>query len=428
LAESGGIYTLDLIYVFFAVLLLIFNVWSLYNIPVIVVGVKRLLEVGRKGSRKLSVNKNALPSVSIIVPVKNEEKVVGRLLKALLRLDYPSSKREIIIVNDESRDRTGEICAQYASGCIGVRVFSRPKSSTKAAALNFGVSEARGEIVATFDADSVPEPDVLVEAVKYFENPAVAAVQGRICSINANENMLTKFLSYEGAVQYEAYLRGKDSLNLFVGLAGTCQFIRRSVLDEIGGWDERNLSEDVELSLRLTEKDYVIRYASDVRTWEESPNGVRGLIRQRARWFRGNIEMGLKFGRLLRKLTKRRVDAEMSLFGTYLIVLCIVSYFMAAWSFLLPPSFLLIIITRFTSLFTVVILATVGVALICVSKPVRISNLLWLPFIYAYWGFQSLIAMYALLQIAFRRSPKWSKTTRSGVVTVECVKEILAAP
>jgi len=238
--------------------------------------------------------------------------------------------------------------------------------------------------------------------------------------------MLTRFLHYEGAVQYEVYTKGKDTLNLFVGLAGTCQFIRRSVLEEVGGWNENNLSEDVELSLRLTEKDHAIKYASDVRTWEESPSNIAGLVRQRARWYRGNIEMGLRFGRLMKRLSWRRFDAEMTLFGTYLIVMCIVSYFMAAWSFLLPPDLVLTLVTRFTSLLTLAILAFAGIALVCVTKPFRLANLLWLPFIYAYWGFQSFIAMYALFQIALRRKPRWSKTKRSGRVTVKRVKEILA--
>lgn len=414
----------------FAVLLLVFNLWSLYNVPIVFVGVRHLLRVARKKGEGLRLNTESrvgLPFVSVVVPVKNEEKVVGRLLRALLSLDYPSGRLEVIVVNDESSDGTGLICDSFARRCSYLKVFSRGCSSTKAAALNFGVAQARGEIVATFDADSVPEPGAVLKAVRYFRDPSVAAVQGRICCINERENMLTRFLSYEGAVQYEAYLRGKDRLNLFVGLAGTCQFVRRSVLEAVGGWDEGNLSEDVELSLRLTDQDHVIKYASDVRTWEESPNSVRGLVRQRARWFRGNIEMGFRFGRLLRRLSFRRFDAEMSLFGSYLVVLCVVSYFMAVWSFLLPPYAVVIWVTRFTSLFTVVILALVGVALVYVSRPLRLVNLLWLPFIYAYWGFQSLIAFYAVVQIVLRRPGRWSKTVRSGVVTSEQAREILEA-
>lgn len=353
--------------------------------------------------------------------------MIGRLLTALLSFHYPSSQMEIVIVNDESNDKTAEICSQFATRYSQIKVFNRSKSSTKAAALNFGVQHSQGEIIATFDADSVPEPDALLKAVKYLEDSSVAAVQGRICSVNANENMLTKFLHYEGIVQYEAYIRGKDSLNLFIGLAGTCQFIRRSILQEVNGWNEKSLSEDVELSLRLTEKDYTVKYASDVKTWEENPNSIKDLVRQRARWYRGNIEMGLKFGRLLKKLTRRRFDAEMTLFGTYLIVLCIVSYIMAAWTLFTPPDFILALIMRFSSFFTLAILAVAGIALVCVTKPLKLSNLLWLPFIYAYWGFQSFIAMYAISQILLRRTPTWSKTSRSGIVTAESARLILAA-
>lgn len=423
---------MSFVYVLFALLLLVFNVWSVYNFPVVLAGVRDLLRVEKRNRARsgddealLDWDVGSLPFVSVVVPVKNEERVVDRLLRALVNLRYPKSRLEIIVVNDESCDRTGMICGDYGFRFPFVRVFNRVRSSTKAAALNFGVGHARGEIVCTFDADSVPEPDAVLKAVRYFRDPGVAAVQGRICCINERENMLTRFLSYEGAVQYEAYLRGKDRLSLFVGLAGTCQFVRRSVLEAVGGWDEDNLSEDVELSLRLTDQDHAIRYASDVRTWEESPNSVGGLVRQRARWFRGNIEMGFRFGRLLRRLSFRRFDAEMSLLGSYLVVLCVVSYFMAVWSFLLPPFDVLIWVTRFTSLFTVVILALVGVALVYVSRPLRLVNLLWLPFIYAYWGFQSLIALYAVVLIVLRRPGRWSKTLRSGVVTSEQAREIL---
>jgi len=420
-------FELILVFGFFALLLVVFNVWNLYNIPVVVVGIRSLLRSRGEESEELGfdVESESVPFVSVIVPVKNEERVVGRLLRALLSLRYPSGKIEIIVVNDGSDDRTGEICAQYALQHPEVHVLNRSRSSTKAAALNFGVSHSRGEIIAAFDADSVPEPDALLRAVRYFENKRVDAVQGQIRSINADENMLTRFLSYEGSMYYEAFIRGRDRLGMFVSLGGSCQFIRRDVLLGVGGWDEGSLSEDMELSLRLTGKDCCIRYASDVRTWEECPNSVRGLVRQRSRWYRGNIENSLRFGRLLKKLSLKRFDAEMTLFGTYLIVLCLVSYFMAFWAFLLPPNFVLAGITQVTSLCLVFILAFAGVALVYATKPLRLTSLLWLPFVYAYWSFQSLIVLYAMFQIIFRRPSTWSKTVRSGIVTDKRVIDVL---
>jgi cellulose synthase/poly-beta-1,6-N-acetylglucosamine synthase-like glycosyltransferase len=411
------LHRLNPIYLFFTFCLIIFCFFTFYNIPIVTAGVRNLLFARKKKKENARMCEQELPTISIIVPVKNEEKVAARLLDALLNLNYPTTKKEIIVVNDASIDKTQEICTAYSLRNPKIRVFNRTKSTTKAAALNFGVKHAQGEIIATFDGDSVPEPDALLNAMKYFADSAVAGVQGRICSINADQNMLTKFLSYECAAQYEVYMRGKDALDLFVGLAGTCQFIRRAALKEVGGWNENCLAEDTELSIRLTEKDYVLKYASEVRTWEESPFSIKGLVAQRARWYRGNIEVGTKFGRLMKRPSFRRFDAEMTLFGTFTILLCVVNYFMAFWAFSMPPAFMTTILAQFTSLFTMIILGFAGVGLACATKPFRIRNVLWLPFIYAYWAFQSFIAMYALFQIILRRPRKWHKTTRSGFIT-----------
>ena len=146
--------------------MLLFFVFSLYNVPIVVTGFWRLWRRSKKGAEKSEVVDRELPVVSIVVPVKNEEKVVARLLNALARLDYPSDKREIIVVNDASTDRTGEICSDFCVAHPGFRVVERGASTTKAGALNFGVQYARGEVVATFDGDSVPEPDAVSRAVR----------------------------------------------------------------------------------------------------------------------------------------------------------------------------------------------------------------------------------------------------------------------
>jgi cellulose synthase/poly-beta-1,6-N-acetylglucosamine synthase-like glycosyltransferase len=207
--------------------------WTLYNIPVLAVGVKRLRKDGRSGAELPTPER--LPTVSIIVPVKDEEKVVGRLLDAFLRVDYPPEKMEIIVVEDGSTDKTVQVCIEYVQRYPGrVKLVRKPTSDGKPSALNFGLKHARGEVVGVFDADSVPEPDILKRVAAYFEGLKVEALQGRTLSINADENMLTKLISYEDAVRYEAYIRGKDALGLFVPLTGSCYFVRRSLLLDVG--------------------------------------------------------------------------------------------------------------------------------------------------------------------------------------------------
>jgi cellulose synthase/poly-beta-1,6-N-acetylglucosamine synthase-like glycosyltransferase len=322
------------VFLFGSILILVFFAWNLYSVPVLAVGFKNLI---RKKEKAIQSERKGFdfPFVSVIVPAKNEERVIGRLLKTLLNLDYPKSKMEILVVDDDSVDKTGQICSEISKRNPGqIRVFRRNSCSTKAGALNFGLKHARGDLVATFDADSLPESDVLINVAKYFKDPVIAGVQGTIFCSNSEENMLTRFLSLERAIQYEVYQNGKDCLGLFVSLNGTCQFIRRSILEELGGWNEKSLAEDMELSLRLAEQDYKVRYASDVRTYEETPNGILGVVNQRTRWFRGNIENMIKFGKLLKKPASWvRLDAEIQLFGTLIAALCVLNYFMAVWSF-----------------------------------------------------------------------------------------------
>jgi cellulose synthase/poly-beta-1,6-N-acetylglucosamine synthase-like glycosyltransferase len=404
----------------FTSILLVIYVWTLYNVPVTLVGVRRLFQDSQKEKKKSLLNGEKLPSVSVLVPVKNEEKVVGRLLKALLKLDYPSEKVEIIVVDDGSTDNTVGICEKYVDGYSErIRVLRRSMSEGKPSALNYGMKYASGEIVATFDADSIPESDTLLKAVEFFEDSSVDALQGTICSANADQNLLTKFISYEAAVRFKAYLQGKDILKLFVHLAGTCQFIRRTVLVKIGGWSRESLSEDMEISARLTKNNHLIRYAPDIRCWEENPSTLGQLVGQRLRWYRGCIDAALKYGKLLRRPTLRGLDAEITLVAPLMLTVSFIGFLLGVGLSLFPVAYdpALMFLGQTTFLLTLATLLTAGLALVYVTKPRRLTNLLWLPFVYAYWMLQTFLASYALFQVIFRRPRRWKKTRRTGVVT-----------
>jgi cellulose synthase/poly-beta-1,6-N-acetylglucosamine synthase-like glycosyltransferase len=391
--------------------------WSLYNIPILASGVRDFRKKRQKPQEK-SVPKEVLPSFSIVVPAKNEEPVIDRLLTSLSNLNYPSNKYEIIIIEDGSTDNTNDICMNYAKEHANVKIMQKPISDGKPSALNFGVAHANGDIIAIFDADNVPDSDALLAVVEYFVDPKVAAVQGRTTSINQKQNMLTQILSYEEAVWCEAYLRGKDVLNLFVHLKGSCQFIRRDVLQRLNGFDEAVLSEDMELSARLIENDYKIRYASDVVALQESPSDLNTLFKQRARWFRGTMEVAYKYGRLMTKLTRIKFDAETTLFGPFILVASLGPYFGAflAFSRFWSLDVAWNLAVQFGLFTTSLTLLICGLALIYVSKPRKVRSLLWLPFIYCYWIFQAFIALYAIILIVLRRPRVWSKTDKKGIV------------
>jgi cellulose synthase/poly-beta-1,6-N-acetylglucosamine synthase-like glycosyltransferase len=406
---------LDIAGVIIIAVLLIISLWSLYNVPILATGIKDYCKKRQKTPKNRLLHES-LPTFSIVVPVKNEEKVIGRLLTALSKLAYPTDKQEILIIEDGSTDATPQICMDYAKDHPNVKILQRGFSNGKPSALNYGLVHANGEIVAIFDADNVPDTHALMTVIDYFEDPAVAAVQGRTMSINSKENMLTQFISYEEAVWCEAYLRGKDVLNLFVHLKGSCQFIRRDILDNLQGFNEAALSEDMEISAKITENDFKIRYASDVVAWQESPSDIKTLFKQRTRWFRGTMEVAFKYGRLMSKPSIKNFDAETTLWGPFILIASLVPYTAMFWAFfqVLPLNVMWGLTVQFATLTLALSLFVCGLAIIYVTKPRSIRNILWLPFVYCYWSLQAFIALYAALLIFLRRPRHWTKTDKKG--------------
>jgi cellulose synthase/poly-beta-1,6-N-acetylglucosamine synthase-like glycosyltransferase len=406
---------LDIVGVTIIGVLLVISLWSLYNVPILATGIKDYCK-NRQKTQKKRLSHEFLPTFSIVVPVKNEEKVIGRLLTALSKLNYPADKREILIIEDGSTDATPDICMNYAREHANVKILHRSFSNGKPSALNYGLAHAKGEVVAIFDADNVPDANALMTVLDYFEDPAVAAVQGRTMSINSKENMLTQFISYEEAVWCEAYLRGKDVLNLFVHLKGSCQFIRRDILNKLEGFNEAVLSEDMEISAKITENNFKIRYASDVVAWQESPSDLKTLFKQRTRWFRGTMEVAFKYGRLMSKPSIKNFDAETTLWGPFILIASLVPYTAMFWAFfqVLPFDVMWRLAVQFATLTLALSLFICGLAMVYITKPRSVKNILWLPFVYCYWSLQAFIALYAALLIFLRRPRNWAKTDKKG--------------
>lgn len=402
-------------------LIVVFGVvylWIFYNVPIMAAGVKSALKNKREGKNRSLSEGKSFPSFSVIVPVKNEGKLVGRLFEAIQKINYPKEKIEIVVVEDGSSDDTFNICRLFADKHDNVTVLKRPFSDGKPSALNFALKFVKNDIVAVFDADNVPAVDSFLNAAKYFNDQSVAALQGKTMCINSKENMLTQFISYEEAIWCEAYLRGKDTLGLFVHLKGSCQFIRRITLEKLSGFDENTLSEDMEISARITENGYGIRYGGDVCSWQESPSTLKSLFKQRTRWYRGTMEVAFKYGRLLAKPSIRNLDAELTLLTPFIIIASLFSYLVGSGVFFTEYPFNIIWtgFMNFSLLSTIAMVFLGGIALIFISKPIRATNLLWLPFVFAYWCVQAFIALYAASLIILRRPKKWSRTEKTGSI------------
>lgn len=393
------------------VLLSVLLFWSVYNGAIIYIGVrnKRKIQTALPPS-------SYQPKYSFIVPTKNEQLVIRRCLDGIMALDYPKDKIQVVVVDGNSVDDTVKISSEFEQKYPGMfKVISEKGTSGKPAALNLALTYTDGEIIAVFDADSLPEPDILCKATSYFDDNEIKAIQGRTTSINEKSSVLTRVIAMEEKAWFQMLLNGREKLELFVPLNGTCQFIRRNVVEELGGWDENSLTEDVEFALRLVEKNHKIKYAPDICSGQETPNALRSLVKQRVRWYRGYMETSLKYGRLLNHINKRTVDAEISMGGPFMMVISLLSYlnwFLVA--LFLSQSTPILNFTGLVIALTAASLVSIGIATTASEKPIKMRNILWIPSIYLYWLLQMFIAGWAFLKLVFRRPRDWTKTVKDG--------------
>ncbi len=169
------------------------------------------------------------------------------------------------------------------------------------------------------------------------------------------------------------------------------------------------------MSLRITEKGYGIKLAPELISWQEATSNLSQLIKQRLRWYRGYMEVAVKYGRFLKRLERKTFDAEVTMMGPYVLSFFFLSYIMSLYLSLFPiHDPILNVMAEGTLVSAIATILTLGVALIYVTKPVKIKNVIWLPFIYAYWNLQSILTATAFLQMILRLPRRWIKTEKTG--------------
>lgn len=225
------------------------------------------------------------PKVSIIVPAYNEEKNIEDTIKSLLNLDYPKDKLEIIVVDDGSKDRTYEIAKKYESDVL--RVY-RKENGGKASALNYGIRRASGEFIVTLDADSIVPRDALKKMLEYFDEEDVMIVIPAIQIIK-----VSNFWEHLQRIEYSYsnFLRLIfDKLNSIYVAPGPFSVFRREFFEKVGYFDEKNITEDMEIAMRCQAYGYKIRYCPEVLIKTKAPDSFKSLLKQRLRWYLGFID------------------------------------------------------------------------------------------------------------------------------------------
>lgn len=260
-----------------------------------------------KWSQKLT---GELPKVSIMIPAHNEAVVIGNTLKAMVELDYPKEKLEVIVISDNCSDDTSAIARKVAEKHPFVKVVETEdpyKGKGKSSALNYGFKHATGKYIAVYDADNTPERGAIYHLVMGLENDEKAgAVVGKFRVVNAKESLLTRFINIETITFQWMAQAGRWFWFKMATIPGTNFAIRRSIIETLGGWDEKALAEDTELTIRVYDLGYHIRFFPAAVTWEQEPETWRVWWRQRTRWARGNqyvvIKFLLQFLKLKRKI------------------------------------------------------------------------------------------------------------------------------
>lgn len=279
-----------------------------------------------KFGRRLIVPKSEYPSVSILIPAHNEELVIQATLQAVVQLNYPKEKLEVIVINDNSSDHTGAIVDQFSKTypfvqCIHVDPLNG--GNGKSGALNNGLLHAAGEIIAVYDADNTPERDALKNlALGLVKDKKAGAIVGKFRVINSNKNLLTRLINIETITFQWLAQAGRWFWFRMTTIPGTNFAIRRSILDELGGWDEKALSEDTELSIRVYNLGYYIRFFPQAITWEQEPEKLSVWWRQRTRWAKGNLYVIFKYLFSFRALKYKKIFIDLLYFlFTYILFL-----------------------------------------------------------------------------------------------------------
>lgn len=277
----------------------IIAIWGLMflNIFLSIGGFIYMLKVNRTDGH---IPLEEYPMVTVMVPAHNESIVIRKTVLALLNFDYPQDRYEIIVINDNSTDDSAEVLKGIQAKnpqrkLIVINTDSVVGGKGKSNALNIALSVAKGSVIAIYDADNTPAPNALRILVEnLMADDKIGAVIGKFRTRNRNASLLTRFVNIETLAYQCMNQAGRFFFFKLCTIPGTNFVIRRSILNKIGGWDTKALSEDTEISFRIYRMGYYIKFMPLAVTWEQEPQKLKQWFKQRTRWAKGNIYVLLK--------------------------------------------------------------------------------------------------------------------------------------
>ena len=243
----------------------------------------------------------SVPFITIQLPVFNELYVMERLLKCINQIEYPREKLEVQVL-DDSTDESVELTRGLVEdlkidGLDIVQIRRKNRVGFKAGALKEGLTSAKGEFIAIFDADFLPQSNWLLQTVSQFENEEIGVVQTRWSHINRDYSILTQVQAFALDAHFTLEQVGRNSKGHFMNFNGTAGVWRKTCILDAGNWEGDTLTEDLDLSYRAQLKNWKFKYLEDVETPSELPVVMSSIRSQQFRWNKGGAENFQKMAR-----------------------------------------------------------------------------------------------------------------------------------
>lgn len=274
------------------------------------------------------------PMVTVQLPVYNESLVVERLLEAVSHLDYPLNKLQIQVL-DDSTDESADIAQRKVESLKGLKgldiewIHRTDRSGFKAGALHLGLNSAKGEYIAIFDADFVPDPNFLKATVPFFEDVKIGVVQSRWEHLNRDYSWLTELQALGLDAHFSIEQLGRNAAGHFINFNGTAGVWRKSTIIDAGGWQSDTLTEDLDLSYRAQLKGWKFKFLEEVTSPAELPAAMNAIKTQQFRWTKGAAECARKnLGKVLRDDTvsaSTKWHALFHLMNSFMFVCIVIS-------------------------------------------------------------------------------------------------------
>ncbi|MFH1402873.1 MAG: glycosyltransferase [Candidatus Altiarchaeota archaeon] len=267
---------------------MVLTVWFMSTFFVVTV-LLIILEKRRQLFAKVGCQE-AKPKVSIILPAYNEEEGILPALISLSNITYPKDLYEVIVVNDGSSDNTSALVKEFISQnrFLNIVFIDRVENQGKSYSLNEAIRRASGELIACMDGDSLVKPDILSQTVGYFSDPKMGSVSVRV-NVREPKNFLEKVIDVEYVVGLSISLKILSFLNIMHVTPGPFSIYRKSVLTELGGFDETNITEDLEIAFRIQKAGYKLSFCLSTSVSTIVPSSIKSLFKQRKRWYSGSL-------------------------------------------------------------------------------------------------------------------------------------------